>query len=135
MMALRLAQELSYLYGQPDLWENGALDNEKVKNQLILYCGVMFGVSSAGAGVRVMAANMAKVALKKIPQQALTKTVWYPIVKQVCKSVGVKITKSTVAKGFSKAIPVIGGVISVHRCTPRPVRILFPISKHSGFPI
>lgn len=50
-MSLRLAQELSYLYGADDLWENGKVDDEKVKNQLILYCGVMFGVSGAVSGV------------------------------------------------------------------------------------
>ena len=33
-MSLRLAQELSYLYGAEDLWQNGQLDDEKVKNQL-----------------------------------------------------------------------------------------------------
>ena len=34
------------------------------------------------------------------------------MIKQICKAVGVKITKSTVAKGVSKAIPLLGGVIS-----------------------
>lgn len=107
-MALRLAQELSYLYGAQDLWKNGQLDDDKAKNQLLLYCGVMFGVS----GVRVLSTQIAKVTLKKLPQKALTKTFWYPIVKQIGKAIGVKVTKSTVAKGVSKAIPVIGGVIS-----------------------
>ena len=111
-MTLRLAQELSYLYGAKDLWNDGEIDDERVRNQLILYCGAMFGVSGAAAGVRVFSAQMAKVAMKKIPQQALTKTFWYPIIKQIGKAVGVKITKSTVAKGVSKAIPVLGGVIS-----------------------
>lgn len=46
-MALRLAQELSYLYGASDLWTEDQLDDERVRNQLILYCGVMFGVSGA----------------------------------------------------------------------------------------
>ena len=36
-MALRLAQELSYLYGAQDLWQGGQVDDEKVKNQLLLY--------------------------------------------------------------------------------------------------
>jgi hypothetical protein len=53
-MSLRLAQELSYLYGAQDLWQNGQVDDEKVKNQLLLYCGVMFGVSGAVSGVRVL---------------------------------------------------------------------------------
>lgn len=111
-MALRLAQELSYLYGAQDLWQDGQLDDEKVKNQLLLYCGVMFGVSGAVSGVRVLSTQIAKTTMKKLPQKALTKTFWYPIIKQIGKAIGVKITKSTVAKGVSKAIPVIGGVIS-----------------------
>lgn len=111
-MSMRLAQELAYLYGAPDLWKDDELDSDAVKNQLIMYCGVMFGVAGASAGVRLLSAQIAKTTLKKLPQQALTKTVWYPMVKQIGKLVGVKITKSTVAKGASKAIPVVGGVIA-----------------------
>ena len=111
-MALRLAQELSYLYGAQDLWQDGQLDDERVKTQLLLYCGVMFGVSGAVSGVRILSTQIAKTTLKKLPQQTLTKTFWYPIIKQIGKAIGVKITKSTVAKGVSKAIPVLGGVLS-----------------------
>ncbi len=111
-MTLRLAQELVYLYGGKDLWENGEVDSDAVRNELVMYCGVMFGVSGAAAGVRLLSSQIAKTTLKKLPQKALTKTVWFPIVKQIGKAIGVKVTKSTVAKGISKAIPVIGGVIS-----------------------
>lgn len=111
-MALRLAQELSYLYGADDIWENGTVDEEKIRSQLIMYCGVMFGVSGAVSGVRVLSTQIAKTTFRKLPQKALTKTFWYPIVKQIGKAVGIKVTKNTVAKGVSKAIPVIGGVIS-----------------------
>lgn len=111
-MALRLAQELSYLYGAQDLWQDGQVDDEKVKSQLLLYCGVMFGVSGAVSGVRVLSTQIAKTTLKKLPQKALTKTFWYPLVKQIGKAVGIKVTKSAVAQGMSKVIPVIGGVIS-----------------------
>ncbi|MGN0798632.1 MAG: SHOCT domain-containing protein [Christensenellales bacterium] len=111
-VTLKLAQELSYLYGSQDLWNDGIIDEEIVRNQLILYCGVMFGVSGATAGVRLLSTQVAKVALKKLPQKALTKTFWYPILKSIGKSVGLKVTKNTLAKGVSKAIPVIGGVVS-----------------------
>lgn len=111
-IALRLAQELSYLYGASDLWTENQLDNERVRNQLILYCGVMFGVSGAVSGVRVLSAQIAKTTLKKLPQKALTKTFWYPIIKQIGKAIGVKVTKTTVAQGISKAVPIVGGVIS-----------------------
>lgn len=111
-IALRLAQELSYLYGAEDLWNGNELDDSKVKTNLIIYCGVMFGVSGAVAGVHVLSTQIAKTALKKIPQKALTKTFWYPIIKQIGKAIGIKVTKSTVAKGISKAIPIIGGIVS-----------------------
>lgn len=111
-MTLRLAQELSYLYGAQDLWRDGKIDDEKVKNQLILYCGVMFGVSGAVSGVRVLSTQISKTILKKLPQQALTKTFWYPIIKKTCNMVGIHLTKKTLAQGVSKAVPIIGGVIS-----------------------
>ena len=111
-MALRLAQELSYLYGGEDLWTDGKIDDEKVKSQLIMYCGVMFGVSGAVSGVRVLTTQIAKTTIKKLPQKALTKTFWYPILKQIGKAVGLKVTKSSLAKGLSKAVPIVGGVIS-----------------------
>lgn len=111
-MTIRLAQELTYVYGAPDLWSDGSLDDERVKGQLILYCGVMFGVSSAVASVRFISSQMAKQILRKLPQKALTKTIWYPIVKKIGTAIGLKVTKDTVAKGLSKVVPFIGGVIS-----------------------
>lgn len=111
-MALRLAQEISYLYGAKDLWQHGELDDERIRNQLIIYIGVMFGVSGASAGLRVLSSQIAKTTLKKLPQKALTKTFWYPLIKKICAGIGIKVTKSTFANGVSKAIPVVGGVIS-----------------------
>ena len=111
-MALRLAQELAYLYDAPDLWDAGQISQERVQNELLLYIGTMFGVSGAVSGVRVLTSQLSKTALKKLPQKALTKTFWYPIVKQIGKALGVRVTKTTVAQGVSKAVPIIGGVVS-----------------------
>ena len=72
----------------------------------------MFGVSGAVSGVRVLTTQLAKTTAKKLPQKALTKTFWYPIVKQIGKALGVRVTKSTVASGVSKIVPIIGGVVS-----------------------
>lgn len=111
-MALKLAQELSYIYGAENLWNNGKVDEEKIKNQLIMYCGVMFGVSGAVSGVRIISTQVAKTTLKKLPQKALTKTFWYPILKKITEQIGIKMTKTTLAQGVSKTIPIVGGVIS-----------------------
>lgn len=110
--ALGMAQEIAYLYGEADLWEGNIPDNQMVKNQLILYCGVMLGTSGAAQATRIMSSALAKQAAKKIPQLALTKTFYYPIVKSIAKVFGAKMTKDVFAKGVSKAIPLIGGVVS-----------------------
>lgn len=110
--ALRLAQEISYIYGAEDLWDNGEVDTDKVQRQLVLYCGVMFGVGGASATLRVVSSALGKQALKKIPQMALTKTFYYPIIKAIAKTVGIKMTKGVFAKGVSKAVPILGGIVS-----------------------
>lgn len=111
-VALRMAQELAYLYGEADMWNGEFLDNDKVTNQLILYCGVMLGATGAAQAVRVMSSAVAKQILKKLPQKALTKTFYYPIVKSISKFFGVSMTKGLFAKGVSKAVPILGGVVS-----------------------
>lgn len=111
-VALRMAQQLIYLYGEEDIWCEGTPDAEKVTNQLILYCGVMLGANGAAQAVRLAAAALAKQALAKLPQKALTKTFYYPVIKSIVKFFGVQMTKSTFAKGVAKVLPVVGGVVS-----------------------
>lgn len=111
-VALRMAQELAYLYGEGDLWNGDFLDNDKVTSQLILYCGVMLGATGAAQAVRVMSSALAKQIMKKLPQKALTKTLYYPVIKTICKFFGVSMTKNMFAKGVSKAVPILGGVVS-----------------------
>lgn len=72
----------------------------------------MFGVGGATATIKALSAQLSKEALKKILNKALTKTVYYPIIKKKSAMIGVKMTKDTFAKGISKMIPLAGGVIS-----------------------
>lgn len=111
-VALRLSQELAYMFGYRDFWDDDELDLERVRSELILFLGVMFGVGGAASTLKVVSSKMAQQALKKLPQKALTKTFYYPIVKKIATLIGVKMTKDTFAKGVSKVIPVVGGVVS-----------------------
>lgn len=111
-MTLRLAQELAYLYGAEDLQKDGKIDDEATRGQLLLYCGVMFGVSGTAAGVRILSSKIAETTLKKLPQMALTKTLWYPLIKKTAALIGIKVTKNSLAQGATKVIPVVGGVVS-----------------------
>lgn len=79
---------------------------------LTLFLGVMFGTQSANAAVGKVAGMMSEQVVKKLPQKALTKGVVYPIVKKVAGYLGVKMTKQTFARSVSKAVPVVGAVVS-----------------------
>src|SRR5574344_1480170 len=107
-----LAQKLAYLYGFPDLRdENGNLTEASI-DMLTLFVGVMMGAAAANQGIRYLSKAFAEQVVKRLPQKALTKTAYYPIIKQVAKWIGVKLTKDGFAKGVGKAIPILGGVIS-----------------------
>lgn len=111
-VAMRLAQEISYLYGNNDFWADNVIDDVEATNELLMYIGVMFGVSSASAAVRVVSSAFARTALNRLPRVALTKTVIYPIIKSIAKILSVRMTKDIFAKSISKMIPIIGGVVS-----------------------
>lgn len=110
--SLKLAQEISYVYGYQNIWANQDELTEDAKNTLILYWGIMFGVSSAGSTIRILSNKLASQALKQLPNKTLTKHLYFTILKKVLAIFGTKLTKATFAKGVSKVIPVVGGVLS-----------------------
>ncbi|GAB2570166.1 hypothetical protein Aab01nite_06450 [Paractinoplanes abujensis] len=110
---LRIAQKLAYLYSWPDLLaDDGEELDDATKGVLTLFVGVMFGTQSANAAIGKVATEVSKTVAKKLPQKALTKGVVYPVVKKVAAHVGVKMTKQTFAKTVSKAVPLVGAVVS-----------------------
>lgn len=110
---LRIAQKLAYLYSWPDLFSDEGDDvDDATMGVLTLFFGVMFGTQSANAAVGKVAGMMAEQVAKKLPQKALTQGVIYPIVKKVAAYLGVQMTKQTFAKSVSKAIPLVGAVVS-----------------------
>lgn len=75
-----LAQKLAYLYGFPDLRdENGNL-TDTASDMLTLFVGVMMGASAANQAIKGLAKEFAKQVVKRLPQKALTKTMYYPII-------------------------------------------------------
>ena len=109
---LVVAQKLGYLYGWPDLLDDKGQITEGTRNVLTLFVGVMFGAQAASKLVGEIAKQVSLQAAKRLPQQALTKTMYYPVIKQVAKWIGFKMTKDTFGKGVGKAIPILGGVLS-----------------------
>ncbi len=111
---LRAAQKMMYLYGFPDLKINDGeeieLDTETI-NSLTVCLGIMYGVAAASNAMKAIAKAFATGVEKKLMRAALTKGAIYPVVKNVAKWFGVRMTKEVFAGFFKKAIPVVGGVI------------------------
>lgn len=72
----------------------------------------MMGAAAANQAIKEISKEFAKQVIKRLPQKALTKTIYYPIIKQIAKWIGIKLTKDSFAKGVGKAIPILGGIIS-----------------------
>ena len=111
---LRATQKLLYLYGFPevDSDEEGIRLDSQTINQLILCLGVMNGVAGANNAIKGMAKALAVGVEKKVLNAALTKGTFYPLVKEIAKWFGIKMTKSIFAGFFKKAIPVVGGIVA-----------------------
>ena len=57
--------------------------NEGAKVRVLAYLGVMLGASGSAMLVGKLAREVGKNMGKKITQQALTKTAWYPLPKKI----------------------------------------------------
>lgn len=111
-LELRLAQELGYLYGREDLWLKRENGDKEGKKTLILYLGVMLGVSGTGAVLRSLSSRLSERALERIPKKTLEETIYYPLIRKIVRLFGVKLSKSSFARGISKAVPILGGAVS-----------------------
>ena len=109
---LALAQKFAYIYGIPSLTDEYGKLNESARDILTVFVGVMMGSEMANKVVGKVCKDLAIQAAKRIPQMGLTKTAYYPVIKEICKWVGVRMTTKTFGQGVGKLIPVIGGLIS-----------------------
>ena len=111
--ALRIMQKLAYLYGRGELLPDGRENDDDTLGVLAVFFGVMLGVGGAAQSLTAFARVAAKTAYQNhATKRALMSITWYPVVKHSLRLIGINITKSTAAKGFSKIVPVIGGFVS-----------------------
>lgn len=109
---LIVIQKLAYLYGFDDFELNEDEIDDATMNEIMVFLGVMFGVHGAVAAVNAIAKMAEQHVVKAVARKALAKGVVFPVAKKVAQAVGVRMTKEIFAKGVSKAVPVVGGVIS-----------------------
>ena len=111
--AFRIVQKLAYLYG----WRELLSAKEEVDDEMIgiiaIFFGVMLDVEEAAMSLSSFASSTVMDTVKKQgTKQFLMKTSWYRAVKKTLQMIGVNLTKKAFTQGFSKVLPVIGGVVS-----------------------
>lgn len=111
--AIRMAQQIGYLYGDTDIFGSDSELSEEGQNRIIVYLGAMFGVSGAASLVnKSLVPHVSSHLAKKVVSTPLTKTTWYPLLKRIAATLGYKITKQALGKTISKSVPIIGGAVS-----------------------
>ena len=103
----RIAQKLAYIYG----WQS-IIDDEGTKNKMLVFLGVMEGVGLANKALMQFALERGPIIGARVATKPLTKTFWYPILKSILRNLGVKITQKSIGNFVSKAVPIVGGVVS-----------------------
>ena len=109
--AVVLCQKLAYLYGWPDLLEEGEIDDETLL-RMTLFVGVMMGAHGANRVLAEIAERFSMEVARRLPREALTKYGIYNLAKQVGRWIGVQVTKGSFSRALSRVIPVIGGFVS-----------------------
>ena len=109
--AIVLSQKLAYLYGWPDILEENTVDDE-TELQITLFIAIMMGAGKASKAIAGMSNAFANAVAYRLPMMPLTKTSWFPVIKEIGKWVGIQVTKASFARGVAKVIPVVGGAAS-----------------------
>lgn len=104
---VRVAQKLAYIYGYKEI----DLD-DSTQNVLIIFLGAMSGVNAATAALAKFATENATKIGARVAAKPLSKYALFKIVKTVLATAGIKVTKAGAGQAVSKAVPIIGGVVS-----------------------
>lgn len=107
-----VAQNLAYLHGWPELLRDGDDIDDETLHFLTLFVGVMHGVAGAAKIISEISEAIGKEVAQRLPRMALTKWGMYGVAKEVAKWIGIRLTKTTIARAASKAVPIVGGLIS-----------------------
>ena len=111
--AFRIVQKLAYLYGWRELLSAKEDVDDETIGVIAIFFGVMLDVENAAMSLASFASSTVMNTVKKqVTKQLLVKTSWYRAVNKTLQMIGVNLTKKAFTQGFSKVLPVIGGVVS-----------------------
>ncbi|WP_078593995.1 hypothetical protein [Evansella clarkii] len=108
-ISIRLAQELAYLYGFKGFWDGENMNSSRVKEEIILFLGVMAKVKGAASIIRIIKATDEGRTILNFPRKSIIKLMYYPILRKITTLI---VTKQSFSKGITKVVPMLGGPVS-----------------------
>lgn len=105
--AIKLAQQIAYIYGEDNLWEGEKPDIEQIRKKLILYVGAMLEADGARALLRLITSPRTQSRYLSTGDDGLS-----TVTSAIIKSVTGRIAKEAIGEGVFKALPLMGGVVS-----------------------
>ena len=115
---LILSQELAYLYGFPDFYdEKGNATEVTVQALIVMFFGIQTAIGNAGReGAEQLIKMLAKGAPKRIATLKWGNTFLFKAIQGIAKWLGVKgglaVSRKEIGAAVGKAIPVVGGFVS-----------------------
>lgn len=109
-VALRMAQEIAYLYGESDYWADNEVDKERVQSRLILDLGVMYGVNGSASAIKFLNSKLGRNVLGRFSKKAVSNAFYVPIGIAITKTLGLQLSKSLLSHSLAKIVPVLGGI-------------------------
>ena len=115
---LTLSQELAYLYGFPEFYdENGNATEETVQALVIMFFGIQTAAGHVGReSVEQLIKMLAKGAPQRIASMKWGETALFKILQEGAKWLAINggkpIGKKFIGNAVGKAVPIVGGFIS-----------------------
>lgn len=110
--AFRIMQKLAYLYGWQSFIDDCDEMDDETLSTFALLLAVMIGVSGANSALTAFSKTVQANVAKRVANKALTKTTYYPVIKKVLTTIGVKVNKTVFGEAVGKVVPVVGGFVS-----------------------
>ena len=105
-----LAQKLAYIYGL-NFYDDTSKSDEYRNSSTLLCLGFMLGVSGVDTIVQKILSNTWQSSGKEFVEYIM-KTAGFALAKKIAAKLGEKLTKKGVTNFFSKAVPILGGLLS-----------------------
>ena len=110
--AVRMIQQIAYLYGENDFWAYTDTDTDKTVGRLHLYYSVMTGSGKAEKALKLLSSSVTSKSFNKLTESFIEKTVYQPIVKPTAQALGVKMPKMKFNRIVSKAMPILKNAVA-----------------------